>query len=86
MESCPRCGDKGHVRQDCSEKRFAKLYPGQYAFRGKIRTPDGGWVELEMSLGEHGPRLMAELTALCLTGEMPADLVKAAQASNGDER
>jgi hypothetical protein len=76
MSKCDRCGKDGHAPRECPEKRFAKLWPEQFAFRGKIRAPDGSWVELECSLGEHGARLMAELTSICMTGKLPADLLK----------
>ena len=68
LNTCKKCGLDGHAIKDCKEKRFAKIWPGQFAFRGKIRTPDGGTVELEMPLGILGSAIFAELVLICAKG------------------
>jgi hypothetical protein len=49
--TCNKCGNPGHEPAECQEKRFKKLWPGQFVFHGKIRTPDGDVVELQMPVG-----------------------------------
>lgn len=61
---CARCKSTEHMTRACTEKRLQKLWPGEYVFRGKIRTPGGSFVELEMSLGERGESLMRELVKI----------------------
>ena len=47
---------------------MSKIWPGEYVFRGKVRTPDGSWIELEMPLGERGKSLLGELVKICALG------------------
>ncbi len=68
LNTCKKCGLDGHVQKDCEEKRLSKIWPGQFVFRGKIRTPDGGTIGLEMPLGILGRAICAELVLICAKG------------------
>ena len=70
LVNCIRCGAVGHLAGRCPEKRLQKLWPGQYVFRGKIRTPAGSVVELEMPLGSRGETILADLVKICATGDV----------------
>lgn len=62
---CSKCHGKDHESNTCKEKRLKKLWPGQFVFRGTIRTPDGSTIEMEMPLGERGKTILAELVQAC---------------------
>jgi hypothetical protein len=70
--TCAKCDNIGHRADDCPERRLKKIWPGQFVFRGTIRTLEGGTIEMEMPMGAHGPRLLVELVNLCASaGESP---------------
>lgn len=65
-EPCSKCNKPGHIPTECPERRLSKLWPGQYVFRGKFRTPEGSTVELEMPLGDRGQEILTEFIQIAI--------------------
>ena len=72
VQMCSKCGQSGHLASRCQERRLAKIWAGQFVFRGKIRTPDGSVIELETPLGDAGQRILDELVGIAAKGRRPS--------------
>lgn len=45
--ACPKCGREGHGIDECEEKRIGRVWPGRHVFKGRVRMPEGGFIEFD---------------------------------------